>query len=238
MIKNYFKVSWRNIRRNGFHSFVNVFGLATGILFTLLIGAYVWNELNINRNLRNTKEQYFLRSQWKDPNMGPDITTLAPLAKRLKEDYPNLVANYYRWDGITSVVSKDEKHFREEIQLGDSTLLSMYGFPLLYGDKRTALTQPFSAVITPELAIKYFGKKDVVGETLSIQSFSGTKHDFAITGVLEKLPENSVTQLNDNNRSQVFIPANAYAFFGRSDFDSWSNINLPSYIELKPGVSP
>jgi putative ABC transport system permease protein len=105
------------------------------------------------------------------------------------------VAEYYRWDGITSVVSKGDKHFRENIQLGDSTLLSMFGFPLLHGDAKTALVNPYSVVLTPEIAVKYFGRTDVVGQTLSIQSFSGTRRDFAITGVLKSLPDNSVTNL-------------------------------------------
>ncbi|MES2881531.1 MAG: ABC transporter permease, partial [Bacteroidota bacterium] len=238
MLRNYFKIAWRNIRKNGFHSFINIFGLGIGIVFTLLISAYVWGELQVNANLGNAKNQYFLRSHWKDPNFGVDITTVGPLAKRLKEDYPSLVANYYRWDGITSVVSKGDKHFRENIQLGDSSLLSMYNFQLLHGNTRTALNNPYTAVIKPAVAIKYFGRTNVVGESISIQSFSGHQHDFTITGVLKDLPDNSVTQLNAENHNGVFIPTNTFAYFGRNDFESWSNIWLPSYIELKEGVTP
>lgn len=236
MLKNYIKIAWRNIVKRKFYSLLNIIGLAAGIVFTLLIGGYVWSELQINKKLRNANNHYFLKSEWKDPNMGPDITTLGPLAKRLKEDYPNLVANYYRWDGITSVVSKGDKHFREGIQLGDSTLLSMYGFALQYGDIRTALTNPNSVVITTGKAIKYFGKTNVVGETISIQNFSGAEQDFAITGVLKDIPENSVTQLNDNNHNEFFIPTNTAAYFGR-DLVTWANISIPSYIEVKEGVT-
>ncbi|MDQ6761684.1 MAG: ABC transporter permease [Bacteroidota bacterium] len=237
MLKNYFKIAWRNIVKHRFYSFLNITGLAMGIVFTFLIGSYVWSELQVNKKLRNAKNQYFLTSQWKDPNQGNDITTLGPLSKRLKEDYPNLVANYYRWDGITSVVSKGDKHLRENIQLGDSTLLSMYGFKLLYGNSQTALINPFSVVITKDIAIKYFGKENAIGEAISIQSFSGTQHDFIITGVLKDIPENSVTHLNDANDNTFFIPTNTYTYFGRTDFDTWSNIYIPSYIELKEGVT-
>ena len=237
MIKNYFKLAWRNITKHLFYAFVNVAGLFAGITFALLIGAYVWGELQINKNLKNADRQYFLKSEWKDPNMGVDITTLGPLAKRLKQDYPNLVENYYRWDGITSVVSKGDKHLRENIQLGDSTLLSMYGFKLLHGNAATALVQPFSVVITKEMAEKYFGKTDVVGETINIQSFSGAKNDFAITGVLKEIPDNSVTHLNEANLNSFFIPTNTYTFFGRMDFELWTNIYVPSYIELQKGAT-
>ena len=210
----------RNIAKHRFHSLINIVGLFTGIAFTLLIGAYLYAELQVNQQLKNSNRQYFLESEWKDPNLGLNITSLAPLAKRLKEGYPNLVANYYRWDGLTSVISKGDKHFREEIQLGDSTILSMFGFELLYGNSKTALTNPYSAIISTDKAIKYFGKTDVVGQTISIQSFSGDTHEFSITGVLKEIPKNSVTQLNDNNHNSIFIPTSAINYFGRADFES------------------
>lgn len=237
MIKNYLTIAWRNIIKRPFFSVLNITGLFAGISFVLLISAYVWSEVQVNRSLRNAKQQYFLQSKWKDDNMGIAITTLAPVAKRLKEDYPTLVANYYRWDGITSGVSKGEKSFREGIQLGDSTVLNMYGFELLHGNKATALTEPYSAVITAATAIKYFGKTDVVGESLTIQNFSGGKREFAITGVLKGISKNSVTNLNENNNNTIFIPANTYSYFGRTNMDDWNNTWIPSYVELKEGAS-
>jgi putative ABC transport system permease protein len=238
VFKNNFKTAWRNIVNHGFYAALNVVGLFAGIVFAFLIGAYVYNELQVNTRLRNADRQFFLQSAWKDPNMGPDLTTLGPLAKRLKEDYPGLVANYYRFDGIGSGVSKGDKHFRESIQLGDSTLLNMYGFKLLYGNESTALTEPFSVVITQDLAKKYFGKTDVVGNTISLQSFLGANHDFKITAVLKDIPENSVTQLNSDNHNTIFIPTNTYKYFGHNDLGAWNDIYIPSYVELQKGVTP
>jgi ABC-type antimicrobial peptide transport system permease subunit len=238
MLKNYIIIAWRNLKSHRFFSAVNIVGLAIGILFTLLIGAYVWNETQVNKQLRNADRQYFLMSEWKDPNQGAYLTTTAPLAKQLKEEYPTLVANYYRWDGITSVVSKGEKHLREGIQIGDSTLLKMYGFELLHGNAATALNEPFSVVITEEAAIKYFSKTDAVGETIDIQSFSGTNHPFKVTGVMRDPGENSVTSINAQNFNDFFIPLSAVNYFGRSGFDLWTNIWAPSYIELQKGVKP
>ena len=237
MIKSYFTIAWRNLWRNKIFSAINIAGLSAGIAFSLLIGAFVWNELEVNHQLRNAGRQYFLKSEWKQPNMGIDITTLGPIAKRLKEEYPLLVANYYRWDGITSVVSRGETHLREGIQLGDSTLLKMYGFTLLHGNADNALTAPYTTVINAATAVKYFGRTDVTGETLNIQSFSGGHHDFTITGVLKEIPDNSVTHLNADNQNTLFIPTNTSSYFGRQDFESWTNFWLPSYIELQPGVT-
>jgi putative ABC transport system permease protein len=236
MLRNYYRTSIRNISRNRFHSSLNVLSLATGMAFTLLIASYIWGEWRVNRQLRHADRQYILNSNWKDPNMGVSQTTLGPLAKSLKENYPSLVANYCRFDGITSNVSFGDKHFRENIQLGDSSLLSMYGFTLLHGDAHTALTNPFTVVVTADMAIKYFGRIDAIGQNLSIENFSGGKKDFRVTGVLPAPSRNSVTWLDEANDNRIFIPSANLAFFGRNM--DWPNIYIVSYIELQKGVSP
>ncbi|MBX9781800.1 MAG: ABC transporter permease [Chitinophagaceae bacterium] len=237
MIKNYFKIAWRNITKHKFYSVVNIIGLFAGIVFALLIGVYVWQELQVNKNLRNHKRQYLLTTKSKDPNLGYELATFGPLAKRLKEDYPNLVANYYRYDGITSVVSKGDKHLREDIAIGDSTLLPMYGFKALYGDVNTALNKPFSVVITEDKAMKYFGRKDVVGQNISIQSFSGGIHDFSVTAVLKEAPANTVMNLSTSYVNEIFVPVVNLSYFGRNNINDWQNIFIASYIELKENVS-
>ncbi|MEO8763761.1 MAG: ABC transporter permease [Ginsengibacter sp.] len=236
MLKNYFKIAWRNIIKNHFYSLVNIIGLSTGIAFTLLIGAFVWSELQVNANLKNAGRQYIIQSNWKDKNQGLDLTTLGPLAKSLRENYPNLVANYYRWDGVTSNVSKGDKSFREGLQICDSTMLNMYGFNLVHGDPKTAFEGPFSLVITVDKALKYFGKTDVVGQSLTIENFSGSKHDFIITGVLKKPAKNSATYINDDNNNQFYISSNNLAYFGRNM--DWPNQYIVGYIELQEGVHP
>ncbi|MDB4920446.1 ABC transporter permease [Mucilaginibacter sp.] len=237
MLQNYFTMAWRSLWKNKGFSIINILGLSAGIAFALLTGAYVWSELQVNHDLKNADNQYIIKSKWKDPSMGPEFTTIAQLPKTLKEMYPTLVANYFHWDGVGSIVSKGEKHFRESIQVCDSTMLNMYGFGLLHGDAQKAFTDPFSAVVTEKLAIKYFGKTDVVGQTITIESFKGEKHDFTISGVLNKIPKNSVTNINDDNKNDIFLPAKAADFLGRN-MDGWNNTILVGYIELKKGVTP
>jgi ABC-type antimicrobial peptide transport system permease subunit len=236
MLQNYFTIAWRSLWKNKVFSLINIFGLSIGIAFTLLVGAYVWGELQVNNDLKDADNQYIILSKWKDPNMGPGMTSVAPLPKTLKELYPNLVANYYHWDAVGSNVSKGDKHFRENIQIGDSTLFSMYGFSLLYGNRKNAFNNPFSVIITEAMAIKYWGKTDVVGQSINIESFQGTKHDFTVSGVLNKLADNSVTTVNGYG-SNFFLPASAAVFLGRN-MDGWNNTVMVSYIELKKGITP
>src|ERR1700754_1683584 len=105
MLTNYFRIAWRNIIRYPFFSAVNIIGLFAGIVFSLLIGAYIWGELQVNKKFKNADRQYILTTIASDPNIAYELATFGPLAKRLKDDYPAIVENYYRYDGITSVVS-------------------------------------------------------------------------------------------------------------------------------------
>jgi len=237
MLKSYFKIAWRNLWRNKVFSIINIFGLSIGIAFSLLIGAYVWGELQVNHQLRDADNQYIIQSKWKDPNMGFELASAAELPKALKENYPGLVANYYRFDGMTTNVSKGDMHFRESIQLGDSTMLSMYGFKLLQGNAKTALNDPFSVVITGKMALKYFGRTDVVGQLLNFENFSGDKHDFTVSGVLDEVPENTVTTLNSSNISTFFFNQGAAKYFKRN-LSGWQNTYIVDYIELQKNANP
>lgn len=237
MLKNYLVIAWRNIWKHKFYSLLNIAGLSFGIAFTLLIAAFVWGELRVNSQLKNIDNQYVIQSNWKDPDMGLDITTLGPLTKRIATDYPSLVANYYRWDGVTSNVSNGDRVFREGLQIGDSTMLDMYGFTVLHGNAATALRDPFSVIITADRATKYFGKEDVVGQSLTIESFSGSKHDFNITAVLKTPSYNSVNNITFDNDNHIYVPASSATYFSRS-LDSWDNPYIVGFLELKPGVQP
>lgn len=236
MLKNYFKTAWRNLLKRRFYSLVTILGLAVGMTFTFLMMSYIWGEWQVNRHLANAHNQYIIRSKWTDPGMGLDLTTLGPLGKALKTDYPNLVANYYRYDAITVAVSRGDKHFREDVQTGDSTLLNMYGFPLLHGHAQSALNAPNSIVITENKAMKYFGRTDVVGESLTLHNFVGGKQEYQITAVMKNPPFNSVTHLL-NTETEIFFPFSSLEGRKGSE-DNWGFAFMVNYIELKEGITP
>jgi putative ABC transport system permease protein len=234
MLRNYFKIAWRNLLRRRFYSILNVSGLAVGLTFALLIGSYVWGEWRVNRDLRNSDRQYLLQSRWREENRGMPITTLAALGPALKAQYPTLVANYYRFHGVNAIVSKGTHHFRESMQIGDSTVLTMYGFELLHGNPRTALTGPDGVVLTATQAQKLFGRTDILNQSLTIETPVAGRKEFRVTGVLKNLPTNSVSNLL-NEPSELFLPAGALPFFG-ADMSSWVNPYIVTYVELQPGI--
>src|ERR1700733_3897915 len=130
MFGNYLKIVFRNLFRHKLFSTVNIFCLSIGITFAMIIGVYVLQQQRVNAGLKDVGNQYFIKSNWKDKGIGLDISTLGPLAKTMKEEYPALVANYYRFNPVTNVVSAGDRHFKEDVAICDTTLVSMYGFPL------------------------------------------------------------------------------------------------------------
>ena len=236
MLKNYLKIATRALRRNAFYSILNVVGLAAGITFALLIGSYVWSEFQVNRDVRNADRQYLVQSRWKQENMGLEFTTLAPIGQALKTQYPTLVADSYAFYGVTATMSHGTNHFRESMQIGDSSLLTMYGFALAQGNPRTALTSPNGIVLTEAKARKLFGKTDVLDQSLTVETPRSGRQAFVVTGILKPLPPNSVTHLLTES-AEVFLSPGALPYFG-GDLTNWGDTFIANYVELQPGVSP
>src|SRR5699024_9303810 len=95
----------------------------------------------------------------------------------------------------------------------------------------------YSVVITEAIALKYFGKKEVLGEPLTIRNFTGEKHDFTITGILKSTKLNSVMELNSALRSSIFLPIASEQYFGR-EIDKWDNLWIAAFVELQKDVQP
>ena len=237
MLKNYLISAFRNLKRHKLFSFINILCLSLGITFSLLIGVYIIKEKNVNANLRNSGNQYLIKSKWKVKNMGLDITTIGPLAKAMKEEYPDLVANYYRYNPVTNVVSGGDNYFKEDVSIGDTSFISMYGFPLLHGNKKQPFRDNNSAVITESMAIKLFGKTDVINKRISVQTLvNNEKQDYLVTAVLKDIPYNSVTGLIGSNYT-VFVPTvDNHYYQGGDPSVSWNSAYEIGLIELKEGV--
>jgi len=233
---HYIKIAWRNITKKKLQNIINLIGLICGITFVMLVAAYIWDAYQVNDQLRNKDQQFILQSSYKKDGLGIPLTTIGALPKSLYEEYPHLIANYYRIDGLTCIISNGKDNFEEGVSLGDPTLLDMYGFSLFEGDTKTALSNPFTVVLSENAAIKYFGSKDVLGKYLKISNFKGEKHDFEVTGVIKTKAQNSVIDLTPSMHSDIFLPIASEEYFGRN-IDNWDNIYIAGFIELKEGVT-
>ncbi len=239
MLRNYLIIALRHFTKHKLFSAINILCLSIGITFCMIIGIYVLGQKGVNSELRHADRQYYIKTAWKEKDMGSDITSVSPLAKGMKDEYPNLVANYFRYNPVTNVVSSGDRHFKEDIAICDTTLVSMYGFPLLHGDKSQVFTTNNSAVITAKFAQKLYGTTNAIGKPLSIQTTTaGITQEYIVSAVLKDIPYNTVTHLINDTYS-VYVPTAGNLYYSLGDPSlSWDFLNEVSFIELQPGVKP
>ncbi len=244
MLRNYITIAWRSLLKQKLFSVINITGLAIGLAACYLIMLFILEEYSTNNWVRNADRHYFLESDWKEGTTGLEITTFAPLGKALQEKYPHLVASYFTIHARTCNVSNGvDKHFRLELQVMDGELLESFGIPLLHGDPGTALDDPNSVVIHKDVALKFFGKADVIGESLILETenaeydSTGKKH-FVVSGVMDYLPENSITD-NLGRRTNLYINADNVPYYGLAGmWDRWDINIIQTRIGLQEGVTP
>ncbi|TVP47354.1 MAG: FtsX-like permease family protein [Mongoliibacter sp.] len=230
MISNYLKIAFRNLLKNKSYTFINVTGLAIGIASCLLIFLYVYHELSFDR-FHDKSGQIFRVIQHEKPIYRGEenfAVTPIPLAPRLAEYHPE-VEDFTRIGNLTRLVKNGDESFRERIHFADPSILNMFDFPLINGEKKTALDDAYSIVITRSMAEKYFGSLDVLNQTISIQ-FSGEEfQEFIIQGVAEDIPTNSSIQFDFLIPHQFLI-----SLFPENVTQSWGAIFNETYLQLRP----
>jgi len=228
MIKNYFKVAIRNLLRNRIFSFINIMGLAVGMTACFLIFQYVRFESGYDAFHSRADRIYRVVGDIKTPT-GTISTglTVTPVGPNLIKDFPEVEDAVRLWrDGI--LVHKGDVKFQERSAVfADSSFFKIFDFPLLRGDKRTALTEPMSVVLSETAVKKYFGGTDPLGQKIQI---TGAALNATITGVMKDLPGNSQIQTDMLVSMSSWKPV-----YGRPMQDSeWTNHNYFTYILLQP----
>ncbi len=236
MFRNYLKIAISTLLKHKLFSSINLLGLSIGLTFAIVIGVFVLQQYGINKSLKNADRHYIVKSKWKQKEMGLEFTTIPAFPRTLKEKYPNLIANYYRYNPVTNVVSAGEKHYKEDVAIGDTTLISMYGFPLLYGNPNRPFTDNSSAVITETMSNKLFGAANPLGKTMSLLGTAGIEQLYKVSAVVKDVPYNSVTHLMGTTYN-VFVPTEGNQYYGGGDPSlAWDNAYEIAAIELQPGV--
>ncbi len=239
MLKHYILIACRQLKRHALFSTLNIFCLATGIGICILIGEYVAQERSVNSSLKDVSDLYFLNSEWKVKATSPEFTTVGPLVKALHDQYPGLVSNYYRMNPITNTVSAGDQHFKENIAISDTTLISMFGFPLIQGNPANAFPNNRSALITASLAKKLFGTTNVLGQTISVNNSAPGKMDYNISGVLKDMPRNTLNNYLDKDGYSVFVPFEGNQYYGGGAGENdWNGYFTVAFLKTRPGIAP
>ncbi|MBN8575872.1 MAG: ABC transporter permease [Cytophagales bacterium] len=187
MFKNYFITAVRSLMRNKGFSAINIVGLAVGLATFSLISFYVYHELSFDRYHVNADRIFRITENLRTENeLLFQSTSSPPMGPTMAKDFPE-VESYVRVQNWNLLAERNGKSFYEpNSYIADSTIFDIFSFSLISGDKRTALREPFSIVLTETMARKYFGDEDPVGQQIKMD------YDmYQITGVMQDVPENS-----------------------------------------------
>lgn len=192
MIKNYLRSAWRNIARHKFISLINISGLTIGITCCLLILVYIINELSYDRYNENANRTYRVTRIFysRDGSENLHLSSIAPpFGPLLKVAFPDIEKVTRVLPNNTTVFRYKDKLFNEQNGFfADENFFNVFSVNVTKGDKKTALNEPYSVMITPEIAKKYFGNDDPINKAVTLDN---TKHEFTVTGIFEPLPSNA-----------------------------------------------
>ncbi len=227
MFRNYFKIALRNLVRYKGFSFINILGLAIGISGCLLIGLFVWDELQYDKFVKDGNRIYRLyQQQVNDGGLTSSANTPPIFAPHLKQQFPEVegTTRILMWPGKVLMEKDEVRAYENKGLIADSTFFSMFPLKFLRGNPKTAL-DPLSIVLTEETAKKYFGEKDPIGQVLKIN-----KTDFGVKAVLASLPEHFHLDFN-------YIMPMSSAGIEANRMESWGWNQFFTYVKLKGGTN-
>lgn len=226
MLKNYFKVAWRNLWKHKLFTSVNVLGLSVGLICVILLLLAVQQIVSRDSLQQKMDRLYLLETG--DKNGGTGDGNVFPLLDVLLQQYPEVESGtrINTWDSRW-LIYKD-KEANESITYVDAGFFDVFTFPLKYGHAVHALDNKQSIVLSEEVATKLFGNSDPTGQTISFDN----KHQFTVTAVMKSIPTNSTIRPTVllSNQHLTDDPE----FKGIAD---WYNCFTREYVVLKPGTT-
>ncbi len=229
MLKNYFTMTLRNIRKHKLHSFINIVGLSIGVAVCLIVFLWVQDEFGYDRFHANKSEiaQVYSKMLYSGGDSQINTGSYYPLAKVLKEECPE-IKEAIRYEPATGLrFSHGDKQFSNDaVGLADPSFFAIFTFPFTAGSPATALAENYSIIISESMAKKYFGNEDPIGKTITLLD----DFDLQVTGVMADVPKQSSFQFD------CVMP---YALKFAPNFqepDHWGGNPLSTYVLLHKDV--
>ena len=234
MIKNYFKIAWRNLFRNKISSFINIGGLTVGIAVALLIGLWIYDELSFNKYHQNNDRIGRILIRGNDAKEGPFVSTSLPypLATELQENYKTNFKHIVRASWIQDyILSAGEKKLSQTGQFMDEGAPEMFTLKMLKGSW-SGLKELHSIMLSASTAKALFGNADPMNQVVLLNN----KLNVKVTGVYEDLPLN--TELNGIkffSTWDLWVSENEWIL--ERTTNDWMNHFLRIYAEIRPGTN-
>ncbi|MBL0744505.1 ABC transporter permease [Chryseolinea lacunae] len=236
MLKNFFKTAFRNILKYKAYAFINFVGLTCGLALALLIITYVRSELSYDRFHEKADRLY--RMRYTAPNGLEIASSPPPIAPVLKDYFPEVeeAARVYLRNVSITRPNNAEAFEESGVLFADSALAKMFTFEFVKGNPKRALCDKFTVLINEEMAKKYFGDANPIGESLI---FSG-RQSFKVVGVVKDFPENSHIRFNMlvpyDNMFDLETPQTAEVLRKNLDINFIISHSY-TYVLLKPGTT-
>ena len=231
MIKNYFLIALRNIRRHLGYSGITIVGLAISMAICLLILQYIFFERSYDDFHKQGESIYRLKMvvYTGEGRTFKFVTAPRSLGPTLKAEFPEIV-EFSRIHTQQEIIVKggDKKFYEAKIFYTDTSFFRVFSFPLLQGDPNSVLSQPNTVMISELAAKKYFGNENPVGKTIWISDRYGP--DYTVEGIFKDIPQNSHMKF-DLLASNFNIIRHPYFKHG------WKVFQFYTYILVHPGTN-
>ncbi len=238
MIRNYFKIAWRNLVKHKLYSFIKVGGFAFSIAACILISLYIVHETGYDRSYPDEEQIFRAVGQFNDDegNVQKGLALQAPLAAALKADFPEilqagrLLPNPLFGAG-SNQVSTDrhpESVYERGFVYADQELLDILHLPMDDGNPRAALTEPNTVVMIASKAKKFFPEGNPVGKVIYLNN--NKSKPYTVKGVLEDIPTNSHLCGYD-----FFLSLSGEPFY-TGEQTNWMGSNYITYFKIRPGT--
>ena len=241
MIRNYFKIALRNLLKYKFISFINLFGLTVGLTCCLLITTYVLNELSYDRYNKNADNVYRVIRSFNNQDGVVSLTlgTVAPpFGYYLPGDFPEIKKTTRMLDnGITPLRYKEKLLNEEHVFFADENLVDVFSVDVTKGNPAKALTEPYSVMMTPETAKKYFGDEDPMNKIIR----ANNQFNLKVTGIYKPFPQNAhmhpemLVSFNTLKDSLVYGEKGLRTNWGNNSFFTY--ILLPQHYDANKMIA-
>ena len=228
MFQNFFKIAFRNLVRHKAFSFINITGLAIGLVCFIFILLWIQDEVSFDNFHQDADRIFITGLDYKIGNQeGRGIKCNPPLAPAMMAEIPEIESATRFLHAINKLVTYkdgDVSFLENGIFYADSTIFDVFTIPLITGDPTDLLTRKNTLVITKEMAQKYFGDVDPIGKILS---FDG-KRDIEVVGVVKAWPANSHWRFD--------MLASLISTRSATDDSWWSNY-IYTYFKIREGTN-
>lgn len=230
MLKNYITSAIRNLLKHKFYSIINILGLAVGIAVCLLILLYVQDELSYDKYNKKADRIYRLAGDFIIGGNKLNIPiTAAIAAKTMINDFPEVEnATRIRTTGGWFVKYGEKTIKEESLAFVDSTFFDVFTIPLIAGNPKTALTEPYTLVLSQKTVDKLFGSEDPLGKIIRLDN----SKDYKVTGVFKEIPANSHFHFEilaslttrEDSRNPVWLSMNYYTYLLLNENTDWKKL--------------